>query len=454
MHRHAHALLAAALLALAPAPARAQATPELPKKEITEQTSAGFAKLQPLVGAKNYDAAQTLLTQLLTTAAPQSYDTYVLSQIQAQVLLAQNKLADALPPLETAHRLALGNPAFFDPAAHLDQLYLLAQLHYQLAAEKKTPAEQKPGYEKALAYITDWLERSPKPTPDTRLFAASLLYNLATLAPGQADPERLHQAIAQAQEALLLAPKPSAQTRLLLVACLLQLGRNAPAAEHLEVLAALDPKNATTWTQLQSLYLALAADEKDPEQARRWNLRALHTLERAQARGQLQSPKDHYTQVAILFNLGQFTRAAARLETGLSDGSLEPNKRNWELLASAYQQTHREERALDALTRAVNTFPQDGALEFSLAQFLYGAGQVPQAYERGRAALEKTGLENPGQARLYLAFLAYELQRYDEAAGHIAAARATGDVAPTALEPLERAITEALKNRQATLSQS
>ena len=98
----------------------------------------------------------------------------------------------------------------------------------------------------------------------------------------------------------------------------------------------------------------------------------------------------------------------------------------------------------DALGRAVKAFPSDGALEFSLAQFLYNTGQVADAYARGQSALAKPGLEKPGQAKLYLAFLAYELQRYDEAAKWVAAARAAGEVPASSLDPLDRAITDAL----------
>jgi hypothetical protein len=448
--RRAALLLGAALaLALgAPAELRAQSG-SLPKKDITEATSTGFGKLQPLVAAKDYPAALALAEQLLAAAPPASYDVYVLSQIQAQILLTQNRLAEAIAPLERAQTLSLGNANFFDSAAHLERLYLLAQLHYQDGAEQKEPALQRAAFERALAQVRDWLARSPRPTPEVRLFAASLLYSLGTLDAAKPDAARLREAIEQAREALLLAPRPGNQVQLLLVACHLQLLENARAAELLEVLAEREPKNANTWSQLQSLYLAAASDNADPAAARAANLRALLTLERAQAQGLLASPKDHYTKVAILFNLQQFTRAAELLETGLADGRIEPSKRNWELLASAYQQTAREEKALDALTRAVAAFPADAGLEFSLAQFLYGAGRPAEAYARGQSALAKPGLERPGQTKLYLAFLAYELQRFEEASKWVSAARDAGDVPASSLDPLERAITDALAAREA-----
>lgn len=429
--------------------ARAQPAAGLPKKEISDSASAGFAKLQPLIEAKNYPAALALVQQQLASSPAQSYEAYVLSQIQAQILLTQNKLVEAIAPLERAHALAEGNANFLEAPAHLERLHILAQLHYQAGAEQKTPAAQRAGYEKALAYVARWFARSTKPSAEVRYFAASLLYNLATLDAARPDAARLREAAGHAREALLLSPKPNNQARLLLVACEQQLGDNARAAELLEVLAVADPKTAGTWSQLQSLYLALAENSKDPAQAGQWSLRAFITLERAQAHGHLVSPKDNYTKVAILFNLQQFTRAAELMEKGFADGTLENSRRNWELLASAYQQTDREERAIDAMDRAVKKFPEDGALEFSLAQFLYNAGKVSDAYSRGRSALAKPGLEKPGQTRLYLAFLAYELQRYEEAKQWLESARASGEVPAATLDPLNAAITEALRNREA-----
>src|SRR5690606_3249032 len=116
---------------------------------------------------------------------------------------------------------------------------------------------------------------------------------------------------------ILSAAKPAGQTRILLVACHLQLGEHALAAEQLEALAAAEPDSVSTWSQLLWIYLAETEGAADPGAARAAGIRALLALERAQARGLLVSPKDHYTKVALLFRLGQHTRAAETLERGL-----------------------------------------------------------------------------------------------------------------------------------------
>ena len=433
--------------AVAPLPPLVAQPAGLPKKELTEKASASLGQLRALTEAKDYAGALALIDSLLAAAEPAGFDTYVLVQIKVQVLLTQGKFNDAIAPLETALRLGEGNANFYDASTVLEQLNLLAQLYYQRAAEAKGAA-QKAGYEQALAVLNHGFTLGPRPGADNRLFAASLLYQLGTLDAGRTDAGRIREAITQAREGLLLSVKPSGQLYLILIACHLQLGENARAAELLELLAEREPKSDSTWSQLQSLYLAAAADTKDPAESRRQNLRALLVLDRAQAAGQLNTPKDNYTRVAILFNLQQFTRAAALLEKGLADGSLENARRNWDLLVSAYQQTHQDEKALTALTRAVAKFPGDAALEFSLAQFLYNTGKVAEAYAHGQTALARGTLEKPGHAQVYLAYLAYELQRYDDAQKWVAAARAAGDVPASTLDPLADAIADAVSARQ------
>ncbi len=444
--RHLRPSVLALLLAFAPI-AYAQSN-ELPKKEISEKTSAGFAKLRPLLDAKDHPAALALVRTLASEARPGSFDLYVLSQIEAQILLTQNQLATAVSPLERTLALADGNPAFFEPGPVLELLQLLAQLRYQLAAEAKTPAERRTGYDQALAYAERWLTLSPGPSGDMHALAASLHYTIATLE-DKPDTDRLGRALGQTREALLARPALHTQTLLLEIACHLQLGQNLAAAERLELLAEREPDNASTWSQLQAIYLGAAAEQKDPAEATRLNLRALHTLRRAQAHGHLTTPKDHYTVVAIHFNLQHYGRAAELLEKGLTEGTLEGDKRNWERLVSAHQQTHRLDLARAALERAVAKFPNDGALEFTFAQFLQQVGDMEAAYIRGEAALAKTGLAQPGQVHLYLAYLAYELQRYEAAQGWIARARADGGVSSQSLDPLARAIDEALAARRA-----
>ena len=442
--------LLAALLGLGAFQTTLQAqSAEPPKKEITEKTSSELGKLKGFIDAKDYNGGLALIERLLAQAPPDSFDVYVLAQVQAQILLTQGKLTTALGPLERSFALGERYPQFTDASSALEQLYVLAQLYYQRGEESKVPAARIADLEHALIMINRWLERSPAATVDTRLFAASLLYNLGTQDAQKPDMARIKEAITQAEQGLLLAVNPSNQLYQILLACYQQMGDYGRSAEILELLAAKPESVAGTWQQLQSIYLTAAAESKDPAFALRQNIRALLTIERAQDRGFLNTPKDHYTRVAVLFNIQQFGRAAALLEKGLADGTLENQKRNWELLASAYQQTNQEAKAAATLERALKAFPTDAALEFSLAQFYYNIGKVTEAYDRGRSAREKATIEKPGQVSLYLAYLAYELQRYDEAGRWIDDARTHAEVTASSVDPLAKAIKEALHEREA-----
>jgi predicted Zn-dependent protease len=425
--------------------ARAQ---EAPKKEISDAVSAGFGQLRTLTDAKNYAGSLKLLDTLAAGAAPESFDLALISQIKAQILLVDGKYEPAIAPLETA--LALGDRhRFFEPRALLEQRYLLAQLHYQVAAEAKDASRQRDGYDRALAVLRTWFATTPSPTAEAHLFAASLLYNRATVIAGKSEAGFLREARTEAERGLALQPKANLQLYVLILAALQQLGHAGESAEILELLVKHQPDSSTYWQQLAATYLNLAADTKDDAEAFRHHLRAVLTLERAQARGLLNSPKDRLNLIAIYFNIRRFDRAAGLLETGLAEGSIENQRRNWELLASAYQQQRQDTRAVDAFERAVRALPQDGQCELGLAQLHYNSGRVEAAYRHLEVASNKAGIDKPGQAKLFTAYVACELQRYDDAARWIAAAAVHDDVKKDDLTRLDRAVRDALRDRAA-----
>ena len=71
-----------------------------------------------------------------------------------------------------------------------------------------------------------------------------------------------------------------------------QLGQRDAAADTLEVLVKAYPATALYWQQLAGAYLSLAVDAPDSATTYRYQLRALLTLERAQALGHLNTPQD------------------------------------------------------------------------------------------------------------------------------------------------------------------
>lgn len=438
-------LLCLAALLLAPAPGlRAQGEP--PPKTISEQLSGELGKLRALADAKNYPEALRLIDTLIAAAPNPSYDLAILSQVKAQLHLFGSDYAAAVAPLETTLKLAEAH-GFFDTRTQLDTLYTLSQLYYQLGSESKKPAEQAARFDQAYAAITRWLARTPAPTAEARLYAASIRYGQATADANKPDQAKLAEARRAAEESLYLELKPK-ETPYVLILATQQLGGDlAGMAELLELLVARRPDSATYWQQLAGTYYGLAAATRDEAEIQRHNLRALLTLERAQARGLLASPKENYAVVALYFTLQRYDRAIALLEAGLQTGAIESNRRHWELLASAYQQQRDEPAAIATLKKAVARFPDEPALTFSLGQLAYALNRLEEAYAHLAAACARDNLERPGQSRLFTAYVAFELQRYEDAARWLDAAQASPDTKPEDLARLRRAVTEKLRER-------
>lgn len=430
---------------LSPAFAAAEGPPQ---KEISEKVSTEFAEIRPLIDAKKYAEAVKLIDKLISEISVDSYDFVVLSlKMKSQIVLTMGDMSAAIDPIEKG--LTIGEKYdFLDKREIYDQLNILSQLYYSQAMEMKDPAAQQAGLGKSYEAVKRAIAIAPKPSLDLHLFAASVLYNQGSLGTTP-DPEKFRQSLAEAKKALYLAAKPSEQLYGLMLASLQQLGEIDQATDLLELMAESKPKVAGTWQQLVALYMMQASKTKDDAAIQRYNLRAILSIERAQALGFLATPRENYTLVALYFTIQQFGHAATLLEKGLTDGSVENQKRNWELLANAYQQMNQENRAIDALKRATAIFPTEGQLEFTLGQLYYGQGKVEDAYRHSINATTKGQLEKPGAAYLYLAYLGYELKKLEDASRWVEKAASFADVKPADIAQIKNAINAALKEREA-----
>lgn len=442
-------LCATLCAALAPLGLRAE---DPPAKEISEKVSSEFGEIRPLIDAKKYADAVKRIDDLIATLKVDTYDYFVLEQMKSQIILTMGDMNKAIEPMEKS--LEVGERyKFMEQKALYDQLSALSQLYYQQASEQKDTAAQQAGFSKSYDYVKRAMAIAPKPSLDLQLFAASVLYNQGSLATTP-EPEKFRQSIVEAQKGLFLAVKPPDSLYQLMLSSLQQLGDMEKAAELLELMLEAKPKNPQPWQQLIAMYMTMASKSKDDAAIQRYNLRAILTIERAQSHGFLNSPRENYTLVALYFTIQQFGRAAALLEKGLTDGSLDKEKKNWELLANCYQQLNQETKAIDALQRATVAFPKEGQLEFTLGQLYYAQGKVEDAYNHSVTATTKGQLDKPGQAYLYLAYLGYELKRLEDASRWVEQASTHTDVKPADLAQIKNAISAAIKEREALATPS
>jgi tetratricopeptide (TPR) repeat protein len=200
--------------------------------------------------------------------------------------------------------------------------------------------------------------------------------------------------------------------------------------------------------------MALAQDPKDKneDKIRMYNIRAINTIERAQALGFMKTTRDNYTLFTLYYNIGQYGMAADLLYAGLKAGTIDSDLQNWLLLAASYQQINQDFTAIDVLKEAANRYPKNGELEFKIAQIYQQLDDNKNAFEHAKVALGKGGLAKAQQTYMFVAYVAYELGQYDDAKAAIEKAielaghpdhpdhQATG---------LKNAIDEAIKERDA-----
>ena len=446
-------LLVALLTSVTILPNRSGAAEEQGPPGLNEKVSEALQqKVKPLLDAKNWDGAMAVIDSVLVGLDPNGYDTAFLSDIKYKIFLQKNDYASAIAPMETTLRLADANKNFFDKKTILDVVYLLAQIYYQEGTSSKDPTVQKNYFNKSSAYIKRWLQTTPKKNQEASLFYASILYNQAVVNPDKVDLDLIKRVQTEVKEGLLTSLKPKEGFYVLLSASLQQIGDLAGSAEVLEQMVKVKPDNRTYWLQLLAAYLNLGGGtEKDEQKSRESFARAINTMERAQALGLMQTPKDNYNLVTMYYNAGQFGRATDLLYSGLKSGAIESDLKNWQLLAYSYQQIGRDAQAIAVLKEAGTAFPT-GQIEFQIGQ-IYSQmdNRTAEAYAYYSKAVEKGGLEKPHSAYMFLAYTAFELEKFDEALAAINQTIGSPDGQKDAQAPrLKQAIEDAVKEREAT----
>lgn len=388
-------------------------TPAQQPPQLSDRVSEELGKLRPHLDAEAWDQALAIINGAMTGTPSGSYDEAILAQMKAQILLQKGDYKGSIAPLERTVQLGQ-EKGFFEQRALLEYTYYLAQLYYQEGSTTKDAAAQKTYLQKAISYIEHYLERAPSPTADARLFAASVMFAMAQQDPNNIDQALVKKAYDEAQRGLRMSVKPNDRFYVLSLASLQLMNRMSDSAELLEILVTKEPKNATYWQQLAATYLNLAGEPNiDETRAYEYQVRAILTIRRAQEQGVMNTPRDNFSLVGIYFNIQQFDRAIELLEKGLRSGGIENTQRNWELLASSYQQLKREFKAIEALKEGMTHFPNAGGLELQIANIYYSLDNLQEALNHTLAALRKGNLDQPSQAQSFGAYIAFELKQFD-----------------------------------------
>jgi len=383
-------------------------------RNLNDKTVEVFTKIRPLAETKNYSAMMALLDGILPGLPPTSYDMAVVQNMRAKLYAAQEQYGKAIEPWEKA--LQLGDTYnYFEEKDTLDTLKFLAQLSYQEATNAKVPvAQQKKYATNAIGYLKRYLGVTKKVTPEESMLYASMLYNQAIANPEKPDRELLKQVRSEIERGLYLSITPKEGFYALYLAILQQEADYQRGAEVLEFLVKNFPEKQGYWPTLFSFYLNMAnvAAEKDTRTARINTIRAINTIERAQALGSMKTPKDNYNLVTLYISASQFGKATDLLYAGLKNRTIESDAKTWGVLGYYFQQDDKIDKAIAALKEAAELFPKDGQIELKIGELYRDQNKQREALGHYQTAIRKGNLERPVAVYQVLAYTAYELEDF------------------------------------------
>jgi len=354
--------------------------------------------------------------------------------------------------------LTLGDQfKYFEPRALLDFSYFLAQLYLQEGASSKDPAIQSKYLAKATDYFKRWLDNSKKPTPEVMVAYASALYYRAVADSKNINRELLVRAQQEAEKGLLMSPVPKESFYTLLLSIFQQQNDLVRSSEIIELLLKQNPQKKDFWAALMVTYLNLANDKEkaDPEEFRAYLTRTIVTVERAQALGFLNTPKDCMNLVSFYLMAGQGNAATDYLYNGLKNGKIESDAKAWMNLALIYQQNNKELQAISVLAEAAKLYPKNGQIDYLIGEIYRQIEKTRDAQKYYREAVNKGGLDKPYVVYQLLAYAAFELGEFDEALNAAKKAIEFPESKKDAQLPrLKQAIEDAIKEREYNLEQA
>lgn len=160
---------------------------------------------------------------------------------------------------------------------------------------------------------------------------------------------------------------------------------------------------ASDWRNLSAIYGYLDDDKK-----------RIETLSVTFAKGYMSSESEFINLAQSLAGVDAPFKGAKVLEKGFQDGVVEENEENLQRLVQLYMLANEYELALPSAIKAAE-MGETGASYDQLGYIYYMMHDYTNAVAAMRQALDRGGLENPGDAQLFLARALVELDQFDEA---------------------------------------
>jgi len=160
---------------------------------------------------------------------------------------------------------------------------------------------------------------------------------------------------------------------------------------------------ASDWRNLSAIYGYLDNDKK-----------RIETLSVTFAKGYMSNESEFLNLAQSLAGIDAPFKGAKVLEKGFQDGIVEENEDNLQRLVQLYMLANEYELALAPAIKAAE-IGETGSSYDQLGYIYYMMHDYANAVAAMRQALDRGGLENPGDAQLFLARALVELDQFDDA---------------------------------------
>lgn len=333
---------------------------------IRESVYRQLSEAQEAAEEEQFGDALAVLDKLRDDGGLNSYERAQVWNIYAYIHIANDDYARAIESYEQLLRqenLPLG--------LETSSRYSLAQLYFG-----------NENYENAAATLETWFEQAEDPAPDAYILLGNAYYSLG----------EYRRAVDPAQKGIELAKQRGNPVRehwwQLLRALHYELGELDRVAEILEHVVERFPKK-DYWIQLASIYGEMDRPDKQ-----------VRVLDMAYQQDLLTGERELINLAQLLMQQDIPYRAAKVIQAGMDQDLVERNVRNLRLLAQAYRMAKEDRAALEPL-RAAAAMSGEGDLYMQLAYSYSNLKRWPEAASAARDALDKGGLDRPGQAHLF-----------------------------------------------------
>jgi len=268
-------------------------------------------------------------------------------------------------------------------------------------------------YQEAIESFNRWRDISPEEHPTVYLGLANSYYNLEQY--NEAIPFLINH-----MEMLEANGEPIAKNIYgLLNLMYIELEDYVNAERITKQMVTLFDE-ASDWRNLSAIYGYLDDDKK-----------RIETLSVTFAKGYMASEAEFLNLSQSLAGAEAPYQGAKVLQVGMQQGIVEENEENLQRLVQMFLLANEYEMALEPAQRAAE-MGETGEAYDQLGYVYYLLHDYEGAARAFQSALDRGGLENPGDVQLTLARTLVELDRYDEAAAAARRARELGENAAEA----------------------